>query len=45
MIANFQSHNVALWYRNWLWGQGYIFSTMIPYRGGFQVFTTGVRLK
>ena len=44
MIANFQTLEVALRYKHALISMGYFFTTVKPYRGGHQVFTTGVRL-
>lgn len=44
MIANFQTLEVALRHKNTLINMGYLSVTVKPYRGGHQVFTTGVRV-
>lgn len=43
MIANFQTREVAKRYHDQLRAMGYLFASIVPYRGGFQVFTTGIR--
>lgn len=43
MIANFQTRKVAERYRDQLWATGWWFTSIIPYRGGWQVHVGLIR--